>query len=58
MQLSALLMWYFAVDANNFDNIVWLRIATLVLHLAPIPFFWLLPSELDVEEMRKEKGDR
>ena len=39
----------FGITSTNFDNIVWLRITTLVLQTAPIMLIWMLP-ELDEKE--------
>ena len=43
-QLSGLLQDAFGITATNFDNIVWLRIVTLILQTMPIFLLFLLPE--------------
>jgi len=53
--ISAGLMSCFGITAHNFDNIVELRIVTLVLQLIPCLVIFLVPSDERMKEILEER---
>jgi len=47
--LSGYMVAAFGITETNFDNMVWLRVVTLLISLIPCLFVFLLPSDEDIQ---------